>query len=153
MIWARMLAYITATVDQELLSRNDYLAAENHILTAHIKCRLHFPTLRTPALAEIHHLLDRKALGEVAVAAKPDSVLGWYRKMLPRSSMDRRHRHMTHEQRCVRQGSLAYRTYGFQSAINENQTDAPEKKWQQLQVPRIRRGPLEQLHRTSNSTS
>ncbi len=27
--WARMLAYITGTVDQELLLRNEYLAAEN----------------------------------------------------------------------------------------------------------------------------
>jgi hypothetical protein len=29
MILARMLAYITGTVDQELLLRNEYLAAEN----------------------------------------------------------------------------------------------------------------------------
>src|ERR1035441_9923141 len=29
MNWARMLAYITGTVDQELLVRNEYLAAEN----------------------------------------------------------------------------------------------------------------------------
>jgi hypothetical protein len=34
MIWARMLAYITGTVDQELLLRNEYLAAENRILRA-----------------------------------------------------------------------------------------------------------------------
>ncbi len=27
--WARMLPYITGTVDQELLLRNEYLAAEN----------------------------------------------------------------------------------------------------------------------------
>jgi hypothetical protein len=32
MIWARMLAYITGTVDQELLLRNEYLAVENRIL-------------------------------------------------------------------------------------------------------------------------
>jgi putative transposase len=31
MIWARMLAYITGTVDQELLLRNEYLATENRI--------------------------------------------------------------------------------------------------------------------------
>ena len=29
MVWARMLAYITGTVDQELLLRNEYLVAEN----------------------------------------------------------------------------------------------------------------------------
>jgi hypothetical protein len=37
MDWARMLAYITGTVDQELLLRNEYLAAENRILKAQIK--------------------------------------------------------------------------------------------------------------------
>jgi hypothetical protein len=40
MVWARMLAYITGTVDQELLLRNEYLAAENRILKAQIKGRL-----------------------------------------------------------------------------------------------------------------
>jgi hypothetical protein len=30
--FGRMLAYITGTVDQELLLRNEYLAAENRIL-------------------------------------------------------------------------------------------------------------------------
>ena len=32
MDWARILAYVTGTVDQELLARNEYLAAENRIL-------------------------------------------------------------------------------------------------------------------------
>jgi hypothetical protein len=40
MIWARMLAYITGNVDQELLLRNEYLVAENRILRAQIKGRL-----------------------------------------------------------------------------------------------------------------
>jgi putative transposase len=34
MEWPRLLAYITGTVDQELLLRNEYLAAENRILGA-----------------------------------------------------------------------------------------------------------------------
>ncbi len=37
MDWARILAYITGTVDQELLRRNEYLAAENRILRAQVK--------------------------------------------------------------------------------------------------------------------
>jgi hypothetical protein len=36
MDWMQMLAYITGTVDQELLLRNEYLAAENRILRAQI---------------------------------------------------------------------------------------------------------------------
>jgi hypothetical protein len=34
MDWVRMLAYITETVEQELLLRNEYLAAENRMLKA-----------------------------------------------------------------------------------------------------------------------
>ena len=37
MDWTRILAYITGTVDQELLLRNEYLATENRILKAQIK--------------------------------------------------------------------------------------------------------------------
>ena len=31
MLWARLLSYVTGTVKQELLLRNEYLAAENRI--------------------------------------------------------------------------------------------------------------------------
>jgi hypothetical protein len=40
MAWARMLVYVTGTVDQELLARNEYLAAENRIIKAQLKGRL-----------------------------------------------------------------------------------------------------------------
>jgi putative transposase len=36
MEWARILAYTTGTVDQELRLRNEYLAAENRILRAQL---------------------------------------------------------------------------------------------------------------------
>ena len=37
MLWARLVAYVTGTVDQELLLRNEYLMAENRILRGQIK--------------------------------------------------------------------------------------------------------------------
>jgi hypothetical protein len=37
MVWARMLAYVPGTVDQELLLRNEYLVTENRILRAIIQ--------------------------------------------------------------------------------------------------------------------
>jgi hypothetical protein len=40
MDWPRVLAYVTGTLDQELLARNKYLAAENRILEAQLKGRL-----------------------------------------------------------------------------------------------------------------
>jgi hypothetical protein len=33
--WARLLAFVTGLVNQELLLQNEYLAAENRILRAH----------------------------------------------------------------------------------------------------------------------
>src|SRR5436853_3834914 len=82
MIWARMLAYITGTVDQELLLRNEYLAAENRILRAQIKGRLLLSDAEKTTLAEIAHRFKRKALEELAAVAKPDTLLAWYRKLI-----------------------------------------------------------------------
>ena len=82
MIWAQLLAYVTGTVNQELLSRNEYLATENRILKAQIKGRLLLSKEEQATLAEIAHRLGRKALEEVASTAQPDTILGWYRKLI-----------------------------------------------------------------------
>lgn len=82
MIWARMLAYITGTVDQELLLRNEYLAAENRIFRAKIEGRLLLSDSEKTTLAEVAHRLGRKALADVAASAKPDTLLRWYRELI-----------------------------------------------------------------------
>src|ERR1035441_5001752 len=64
MVWARMLAYITGTVDQELLLRNEYLAAENRILKAQIKGRLLLSEAEKVTLAEIAHRLGSSGRGQ-----------------------------------------------------------------------------------------
>ena len=53
MDWPSLLAYITGRVDQELLLRNEYLAAENRILRAKIKGRLQLSDGEKSTLAEI----------------------------------------------------------------------------------------------------
>jgi putative transposase len=80
MEWGRLLAYITGTVDQELLLRNEYLAAENRILRG----RLRLSECERATLGEIGRRLGHKALGEVATAAGPDTILGWYRRLVAR---------------------------------------------------------------------
>src|SRR5262245_26009600 len=82
MDWARVLAYVTGTVDQELLARNEYLAAENRILKAQLKGRLKLSDAERATLGEIGHRLGRKVLAEVATMAQPDTILGWYRKLV-----------------------------------------------------------------------
>jgi hypothetical protein len=84
MQWPRLQAYITGRVDKELLVRNEYLAAENRILRAKIKGRLQLSDGEKRTLAEIAQRLGRKALAEVAVAAKPDTILRWFRKLVAR---------------------------------------------------------------------
>ena len=84
MNWARILAFVTGMVDQELLARNEYLAAENRILKAQSKGRLKLSDAERATLAEIGHRLGRRVLGEVAHVARPDTILGWYRRLVAR---------------------------------------------------------------------
>ena len=73
-------------MDQELLGRNEYLAAENRILKAQLNGRPKLSDAERGVLGEIGHRLGRKVLAEVATVAQPDTILGWYRA----SSMARR---------------------------------------------------------------
>ncbi len=77
MDWVRILAYITGTVDQELLLRNEYLAAENRILKAQLRTGLRLTDADRVTLAEIAHRLGRKALEDVANVVNPETLLGW----------------------------------------------------------------------------
>jgi hypothetical protein len=67
MDWARILAFVTGMVDQELLARNEYLAAENRILKAQLQGRLKLTTLSEPRWAR--------------------SVIDWAARLLPRWPM------------------------------------------------------------------
>src|SRR6476646_84703 len=82
MLWARMVADVTGTVNQELLLRNESLGAENRILRGQIKGRLLRSEGEKATMAEIAQRLGRKALEELAAVAKPDTLLAWYRKLI-----------------------------------------------------------------------
>ena len=75
MDWPRILAYVTGTVDQELLAQNEYLATENRILKAQLNGRLKLSDAERATLGEIGHRLGRKLLAEVATVARPDTIL------------------------------------------------------------------------------
>src|SRR5215471_19134560 len=62
MDWARILAFVTGMTDQELLTRNEYLVAENRILKAKLKGRLKLSDAERAMLGEIGHRLGRKVL-------------------------------------------------------------------------------------------
>lgn len=80
--WLQLLAYVTGSINQGLLLRNEYLVAENRILRSQIKGRLRLSDGERATLAEIAKRLGRKALQEIACIAKPDTILAWYRKLV-----------------------------------------------------------------------
>jgi transposase InsO family protein len=82
MDWKTLLAYITGTIDQELLLRNEYLATENRLLRQQIPGRVRLSDGERKALAEIGQKLGKKALKEVAHIVKPDTILAWHRKFI-----------------------------------------------------------------------
>src|ERR1022692_4626446 len=82
MDWRKVLGYIAGTVDEELLLRNEYLAAENRILMEQLKGRLRLTDPQRKTLAEIGYRLGRQALADVANVVKPETILGWYRKLV-----------------------------------------------------------------------
>jgi transposase InsO family protein len=82
MDWKQLLAYITGTVDQELLLRNAYLVTENRILRNQLTGRVRLTDGERKALAEIGQKLGKKALEAVAQIVKPDTILAWHRKLV-----------------------------------------------------------------------
>jgi putative transposase len=82
MDWKTLLAYITGTVDQELLLRNEYLVTENRILRHQITGRIRLTNGERKTLAEIGQKLGKKALAEVASIVKPATILAWHRKLI-----------------------------------------------------------------------
>jgi hypothetical protein len=83
--WARLLAYVNRAGQSETpLLQNEYLAAENRILRAHLPARRRLSDLERSTLAESGKRLGRAALQQVACIAKPETILAWYRRLIAR---------------------------------------------------------------------
>jgi hypothetical protein len=82
MDWKTLLAYITGSVDQALLLRNEYLVTENRILRNQITGHVQLTDGERKTLATIGQQLGKQALQEVATTSSsrtPFSVgiVGW----------------------------------------------------------------------------
>jgi transposase InsO family protein len=82
MNWKRMLAYVTGSVDEELLARNEYLVTENRILRNQIRGRIRLTDPERISLASAAKRLGRKGLQEVAQIVRPETILGWHRRLI-----------------------------------------------------------------------
>ena len=74
MDWKRLLAYISGSVDQEVLLRNEYLVTENQILRNQLKGRLRLTDGERKTLAEIGKKL--------ASIVRPETILAWHRRLV-----------------------------------------------------------------------
>jgi hypothetical protein len=82
MDWKHLLAYITGSVDQELLVRHESLVTENRILRHQIKGRRRLSDSERKTLAELGQKLGKQALQEVAKIVKLDTILGSHRELV-----------------------------------------------------------------------
>ena len=71
MDWKKLLAYISGSVGEDLLLRNEHLVTENRILRAQIKGHLRLTDGERRTLAEIGKKLGRKALGAASQLNMP----------------------------------------------------------------------------------
>ena len=82
MDWETLLAYVTGSVDEQLLLRNEYLLTENRIMRRQLKGRVQLTDADRTTLAEIGKQLGKQALEEVANIVQPDTILSWYRQLV-----------------------------------------------------------------------
>ena len=82
MDWKTMLSYISGSVDEGLLLRNEYLVAENRVLRNQNQGRLRLTDGERRSLAELGKRLGKQALDEVASIVNPDTILGWHRRLV-----------------------------------------------------------------------
>ena len=78
MDWKTMLAYVTGSVDENLMLRIEYLVAENLILRDQIKGRVQLSDAERQTLAEIgaKHGETGPQEGEAQLAAEKECQLG-----------------------------------------------------------------------------
>ena len=79
---AEVLAMVGDHVDEELLLRNEYLAAENEILKSKIEGPVRLTDPERMRLAKVAKRLGRKALEGVPCVVKPDTLPRWHRDLV-----------------------------------------------------------------------
>jgi putative transposase len=73
---------VTGLVNQQALLQNEYVATDNRILRAQLPKRLRLTDPERSTLVDIGKRLGCKALEQVACVVKPDTILGWYRRLI-----------------------------------------------------------------------
>ena len=92
----KLPAYVTGSVDEQRLLRNEHLVEENRGFRARIKGRPKLGDGERGTPAETGKKFCHRVLEEVAAFVGPDTLLPWHRKLVARKfdgSRNRRHGH------------------------------------------------------------
>jgi len=81
MPWKRMLAYITGSVNEDLLRRIEYLLEENRVLRNQIDGRILLTDHEQCALATKAVALG-KLMADTVTIVKPETMLKWHRRLV-----------------------------------------------------------------------
>ena len=81
MPWKRMLAYITGSVNEDLLRRIEYLLEENRVLRNQLDKRIHLTDSERRTLAEKAIALG-KLMADTVTIVKPQTILKWHRTLV-----------------------------------------------------------------------
>lgn len=76
------LALVGGHVEEELLVRNEYLAAENKILRSKIEKTIRFNNEERILLAQIGNRIGIKALKDICNIVSPETIMKWFRKLV-----------------------------------------------------------------------
>jgi putative transposase len=81
MRWKRMLAYITGSVNEDLLRRIEYLLEENRVLRNQIDSRILLTDHERGTLATKAVALG-KLMADTVTIVKPETILKWHRRLV-----------------------------------------------------------------------
>jgi transposase len=79
-----IMSLVKGNVEQELLLRNEYLAAENEILRSRIEGRLLLSIDEKARLARLGREIGSKGLKGLSYVVTPETVMRWYRELIAR---------------------------------------------------------------------
>ncbi len=115
------MALVSGRVDQELLLRNEYLAAENEILKSKISKPLRLNDHERIRLAKIGKHIGLKALKELACIVKPETILEWFRRLVAKKFDGSKNRkkvgrpRIDHESRPLKGNAIKFKFIVFEN--------------------------------------